>query len=160
MSIEDIKDFAGKLEKASSPTNGISKSVFEGLKVDLLNRLILATPVITGNLRRGWTNGTDAENFARSVPTISTGSGYMATFTNTAEAYNTIGLKTPIKKYARFVNFGHRQHRGQYVPPLHRRLSAPRVEPVPFVDEAVEKFNENIDRAYANLSEYLKVLVK
>lgn len=160
MSIDDIKEFGDKLEQASSPVNGISKEVFEGLKVDLLTRLQLDTPVITGNLRRGWTNGTDAYSFAKSVPTISTGSGYMATFTNTAEAYNTIGLKTPIRRYGAFVNYGHSQHPGQYVPTLQRRLVANRVEPVPFADNAVKEFHENISQAYSNLQEYIKVIVK
>lgn len=161
MSIDDIKNFGDSLESAASSTSGIAKEIFEGLKADLLNRLILATPVVTGNLRRGWTNGTDAVTYARSVPTISTGNGLMATFTNTATAYNTEYLKTPLRQYAYFVNFGHSQHPGQFVPPLQRRLVADHVEGDHFAEEAIEDFYNNAqENAYVNLREYLQTIIE
>lgn len=70
-----------------------------------------------GTLRRGWTGGV-AQNptaFARSLPITKNGNTYTIVVENTVE-------------YAMYVEFGHRQTPGRYVPALGRRLKEGFVE--------------------------------
>ncbi len=70
-----------------------------------------------GTLRRGWTGGVEQNPtaFARSLPITKNGSTYTIIVGNTVE-------------YAMYVEFGHRQTPGRYVPALGRRLKAGFVE--------------------------------
>ena len=64
-----------------------------------------------GTLRRGWTGGknTDAEAFARSLKVEKSGKTYTITVENNVE-------------YAPYVEYGHRQTPGRYVPAIGKRL--------------------------------------
>lgn len=64
-----------------------------------------------GNLRRGWTGGknTDAEAFAKSLEIEKSGKTYTITVENNVE-------------YAPYVEYGHRQTPGRYVPAIGKRL--------------------------------------
>lgn len=70
-----------------------------------------------GTLRRGWTAGkeADAKAYAQSLPIEKTGSTY------------TIEVINPVE-YASYVEFGHRQTPGRYVPVIGKRLKASFVE--------------------------------
>ena len=91
----------------------------------LLALVIPATPVGSGSkdangrtisqggtLRRGWTGGVDASAFAANLNVQRVGSGgYSITITN------------PVH-YASYVELGHRQTPGRYVPAIGKRLKA------------------------------------
>ena len=64
-----------------------------------------------GTLRRGWTGGknTDAEAFAKSLEIEKSGKTYTITVENNVE-------------YAPYVEYGHRQTPGRYVPAIGKRL--------------------------------------
>ena len=64
-----------------------------------------------GTLRRGWTGGknTDAEAFAKSLEIEKSGNTYTITVENNVE-------------YAPYVEYGHRQTPGRYVPAIGKRL--------------------------------------
>lgn len=70
-----------------------------------------------GTLRRGWTGGKNigAEAYARSLPIAKTGSAY------TVEVINPV-------EYASYVEFGHRQTPGRFVPAIGKRLKESWVE--------------------------------
>jgi HK97 gp10 family phage protein len=46
--------------------------------------------------------------------------------------------------YAPFVEYGHRQHPGQYVPPLHRRLVANFAPAYPFLGPTIEQTKDKV----------------
>ena len=64
-----------------------------------------------GNLRRGWTGGKkmDAETFARSLKVEKSGNTYTITVADDVP-------------YASYVEYGHRQKPGRYVPAIGKRL--------------------------------------
>lgn len=66
-----------------------------------------------GTLRRGWTGGKNAAaaSYAQSLP-----------ITKTASVY-TIEVINPVE-YASYVEFGHRQQPGRFVPAIGKRLKA------------------------------------
>lgn len=70
-----------------------------------------------GTLRRGWTGGKNigAEAYARSLPIAKTGNAY------TVEVINPV-------EYASYVEFGHRQTPGRFVPAIGKRLKESWVE--------------------------------
>ena len=70
-----------------------------------------------GTLRRGWTGGVEQNGavFARSLPITKSGDTYTIIVTNTVA-------------YAAYVEFGHRQTPGRYVPVLGKRLKQNFVE--------------------------------
>lgn len=90
------------------------------LAARLLALVIPATPVGVypegsgkngGTLRRGWTGSAeeDGKAFARSLPIEKSGNTYTITVENTVS-------------YASYVEFGHRQTSGRYVPAIGKRL--------------------------------------
>ena len=70
-----------------------------------------------GTLKRGWTGGKDAkpEEYANSLNIEKVGSKYHINITNPVE-------------YDSYVEYGHRQNTGRYVPALGRRLTTGWVE--------------------------------
>jgi len=80
-----------------------------------------------GTLRRGWTGGTEgnAGSFADGLSTTQTGGGYSITITNSVE-------------YASYVENGHRQTPGRYVPAIGKKLVASWVPGQFFVKKSEE----------------------
>ena len=110
--VSELTAFADRVRAA----NGASKQQFIHQALTELGAVYLGfvkpeTPARTGELRRGW----DAN-----APAIS---GNSVTITN----------KT---SYASYVDLGHRQHPGQFVPPLKVRLKASWVPGSHFTEKA------------------------
>lgn len=111
----ELKEFVKKIEKL----NGQQRERFfeaaaKAMAGRLLALVIPATPVgkvYGGTLRRGWTGGTDAASFSAKMTVQRVGGGYSITITN------------PVK-YASYVEYGHRQTPGRYVPAIGKRLKA------------------------------------
>lgn len=103
------------------------KSCAKGLAARLLTKVIKRTPVgqypegsgkTGGTLRRGWTGGQDMANgsaYANSLKVDKVGSDYVIEIINPVE-------------YASYVEFGHRQTPGRFVPAIGKRLKQGWVE--------------------------------
>ena len=104
--VSELKAFSKKLESLA----GSEKELFFQLAVkDLAGRLLALviprTPVRGGTLRRGWTASVDG------LSITSAGGTY------------TIEIVNPVE-YASYVEYGHRQTPGRYVPAIGKRLKA------------------------------------
>ena len=94
------------------------------LAARLLAKVIKRTPVGEypastgkkgGTLRRGWTNGKSASSFAQELKVHHFGNAYVIEIVNPVE-------------YASYVEFGHRQEPGRFVPAIGKRLKKGWVE--------------------------------
>ena len=120
--VSELTAFANRVKAA----NGATKEAFIHQALTELGSVYLgfvkpATPARTGNLRSGW----DA-----SPPVVS---GHSVTITN------------PVF-YASYVDLGHRQHPGQFVPPLMKRLKASWVNGQHFTEKAENSTKAAIPR--------------
>lgn len=102
-----------------------------------------------GTLKRGWIGEvspgpdptwSDIENHVQSLPTTNN----MITISNAVE-------------YAIFVNYGHLQEPGRFVPAIGKRLKKHWVDGIKFKEEAEHSFSSKISRIYENkLKEYYR----
>ena len=125
------------------------------LAARLLSKVIKRTPVgqypegsgkTGGTLRRGWTAGqnSNAQSFAKSMNVNKVGNDYVIEIINPVE-------------YASYVEYGHRQQVGRYVPAIGKRLVQPYVPPKYFVKKTEEAFEPKINEyAKATLEKYLQ----
>lgn len=141
----DFSEFE-KLEKefeklAKTDVEKFCKDVAKELAVRLLSKVIPRTPVgegtfevinekkytikSGGTLRRGWTANTEAEAESGSVPDPTTYADSLKIF-KFGNNYIVI-VENPVK-YASYVEYGHRQEPGRYVPALGKRLKQSWVE--------------------------------
>lgn len=106
-----------------------------------------------GTLRRGWTAKTqeEAENKESDIQ------GFLSTITVTKEGnIYKITLLNPIE-YASYVNNGHRQTSGRYVPALGKRLKDSWVDGKFFVEIAEEELKGNADKIVGRkMQQYLR----
>lgn len=96
----EIRKAAETLSQANTAL--LLENITNELCARLLAKAIKRTPVDKGTLRRGW----DA---SIGVKAVNTGGGYTVTITNSVE-------------YASYVEFGHRQTPGRYVPAIGKSL--------------------------------------
>lgn len=111
----DVSQLEGFADKISSLNAEQKELFFQDSCNELANRLLALviprTPVRSGVLRGGWTNNQSGSGFS----VMSSGGSYSVTLTN----------PTP---YASYVESGHRQTPGRYVPAIGKRLKASWVE--------------------------------
>ncbi len=116
--LQELQERLQKLQKVD--LNKFCEDVSKELAARLLALVIPRTPVGVypyetgkngGTLRRGWTAGktTAAGTYAKSLPIEKSGNYYIVRVINPVE-------------YASYVEFGHRQTPGRYVPALGKRL--------------------------------------
>lgn len=126
--IQELEEFRKKLEETFSGDQLYSfiESCAKELAARLLAKVIKRTPVGTypkgsgkkgGTLRRGWTAGKqqDATAYAQSLKVNHFGDMYVIEIINPVE-------------YAPYVEFGHRQEPGRFVPAIGKRLKQGWVE--------------------------------
>lgn len=94
----ELEKFRDNLGKMLKDNNAFIESVTRELAQRLLAMLVDATPVDTGYLKDNWY-----------VVLTKTGSGYEAEIINNTN-------------YASYVNYGHRQTPGRYVPAIGKKL--------------------------------------
>lgn len=103
----DLESLHDRIVAAASSQQ--TDQFYTGLLNDLMNGLLSdvknLTPVSSGHLRRNW----------NTTPARRIGQGYFS------KIYNNV-------KYAQFVENGHRQKVGRYVPAIGKRLTQPFVE--------------------------------
>lgn len=132
----DCEEFERHMEAFEQLDDGRKKQEFleaccKELAARLLAKVIPRTPVgikpedlpekaaehwdgyLGGTLRRGWTGGqrVSGRAYAQSLPVQKDGTDYI------------IEVKNPVD-YASYVEFGHRQRAGRYVPALGKKLKA------------------------------------
>lgn len=138
----ELKKLQKQFEKLSkTDIDKFCRDVAKELAARLLAKVIPRTPVGEGSfeikegkkytvksggtLRRGWTAGTEseAESGTEQDPTTYANSLRIFKFSNNY----IIVVENPVK-YASYVEYGHRQEPGRYVPALGKRLKASWVE--------------------------------
>lgn len=117
----DTSQLANFSTKIKSLNSVQKETFFQTAAADLANRLLALaiprTPVDTGVLRNGWTQNGGVGRLG----VQRTGEGYSITVVN----------DTP---YASYVEYGHRQEPGRYVPAIQKRLVASWVEGQHFLE--------------------------
>ena len=125
----DFKEFEAlyeRLQDAEALAGKFCEEASKELAARLLALVIPRTPVGVydsesgkkgGTLRRGWTGGksTGAKAYARALPIQKAGNLYTITVINPVE-------------YASYVEFGHRQTPGRFIPAIGKRLKNSWVE--------------------------------
>lgn len=122
----ELKEFQKKLQKLEKDRTEFCERCSKQLAGRLLAFAVKRTPVgvkandseewdgyVGGTLRRNWTGGknTSAVAYANSLPVYKNGDNYTIIVSNPTE-------------YASYVEFGHRQTPGRYVPALGKKLKA------------------------------------
>lgn len=102
------------LEKAAAGIDDLCIRCTQKLAAQLINTVIKRTPVKSGALRRGWMAGKSSMS-----------SGKAATKTNMQVSKKGISYEIIVFNsinYASYVEYGHRQEPGRYVPAIGKRL--------------------------------------
>lgn len=136
---EELNEFLEKLNTFTvKKREEFIKSVAKTLAARLISKVKTRTPVDTGTLIRGWTaetheeaasgtgRGKNAIHYAAKLPIIKRGNVYEIEIINPVE-------------YASFVEFGHRQQPGRYVPAIKKRLVRDFVEGKFFLEKSASE---------------------
>ena len=119
----DVSEIEGFVDKIKNLNTGKRDIFFRESCNELANRFLSlvkpATPAVSGILRKGWDTAKANANVTMS------GRSYSITLVNPVE-------------YGSYVEFGHRQTPGRYVPKLGKRLKASWVEGKHFVSASEE----------------------
>ena len=132
---KDLEDLLKRLEDKGLREQACIKAT-KGLAGDLHKLVTNATPVKSGHLRRKWTV----------EPVQKNGDTYSAQVINNVE-------------YASYVNYGHWQEVGRYVPAIGKRLVRPYVLPKKhhFMERSEEKLKSvAVQEARYYVEEYVK----
>lgn len=103
-STNGLRQFAKQLEQLSAKEKDeFYVQCLKELAARFLAKVIKRTPALSGTLRRGWTN-------VNNIHVIKVGKNYQVTIAN-------------YMNYASYVEYGHRQEVGRYVPAIGKRLT-------------------------------------
>lgn len=128
---DELKAFVEQLKKAT--TRDFIAELAKEIAARYLRKVIKNTPVDNGTLRRSW----DVE-----VKEMS--NGYEITVKNSAE-------------YASYVEYGHRQTPGRYVPAIGKRLKKSWVDGAFFVNKSELEMEAQLPRIIENkMNKWLK----
>ncbi len=125
--ISEFKKFKDQIDKMNNEKlDEFMERLTRQLATIVLSRAIFNTPVISGDLRRGWTGGVDM------APAV-----YVAsTKVEKAGKMYSILLRNGMY-YASYVEYGHSQQVGRYVPAIKKRLVNPWVKGQFMAEKAV-----------------------
>ena len=143
----ELEKFAKDLEKIRDKElqKVIEKTVKE-IAARFLAKVIKRTPVDKGTLRRGWTAGSNsnASAFIDSIQVNKIGNVYEITISNNVE-------------YAVYVEYGHRQEVGRFVPAIGKRLKKSWVEGKFMLTKSEIEIKGQMDKIIAkNIDTWLK----
>jgi len=126
--IKELEKYIDKLKGlAEEEVQKLHEDTIKEIAARTLAKIIARTPVgqyppdsgkVGGTLRRGWTAGKDMDSYE-----------YIYNHTKVVRkgrVYQII-IENPVE-YASYVEYGHRQNVGQYVPTIGKRLKKPFVE--------------------------------
>jgi len=132
-----LKDLQKKLNKLQNP-DAFVESCAKELAIELWDMLIHETPVKSGTLKNGWTIGSVEK----------TGGVYKIEIINPT-------------KYATYVEYGHMQEPGRYVPAIGKRLVKRWVKGRFFMTKSVAQVEKMTPKILEDeIREYLKDFVK
>lgn len=120
----DLEDLTVAFKKFAEEIPVVAKNFADDKAEQFLNLVKPRTPVDTGNLRNRW----------KCISFVSTGD-LMLLISNDAE-------------YASFVEYGHRQHPGQYVSKINARLKAPFVNGKYMMTKSINDIRMNVGRDF------------
>ena len=105
LDIKQLEAFRDRIKDLDAEREAFMVSTVKNLAARLLRKVILRTPTDTGQLKNSWTV----------EKVIKEGTTYKVTIINSMN-------------YAAYVEFGHRQEVGRYVPAIKKRLVKPWVK--------------------------------
>ena len=124
------------------------RSCCKELAVRLLRKVVKRTPSNTGTLRKGWTAGQSASAYVNSLNISKSGNNYHIDIINPVE-------------YASYVEYGHRQTPGRYVPALGKRLKQGWCPGRFMLTISEQEINSSTDKILqAKLNKYMKDVFK
>lgn len=147
MDLRNLQKFLDQLEEINSKLlDEFMTHLTRQCASMVLSQTIKNTPVITGDLRRGWTGNTDI------TPTL-----YVAGLeVNKGNKRYSILLRNGMY-YASYVEYGHRQQVGRYVPAIGKRLKAPWIQGRFMAYKGVMFVNNNFEKiGNVELERFLK----
>lgn len=114
--LKELEKFKNNLKKlGNKDSDEFMRQLTKTCAGVVLSKAINNTPVRTGDLRRGWTGGTETEpmTYIKSNKKVTKdGDTYKITLSNGVH-------------YASYVEYGHTQEVGRYVPQIGKRLVNP-----------------------------------
>lgn len=145
--LDGFNEYIARLQVAADSDVGLSQELAHIVAGFTLETLHEETPYrdyelpkgrVPGTLKDGWVQftGADPKTYGESLPITRVGDGMTITLTNSAF-------------YATMVEYGHKQHPGQWVPPIHNYLKEDHVDPVLFAEKVVVELDENLNRYLA-----------
>ena len=120
--VSSLNDFAKRLEELGKSMDWFLKKLLITLANRLEGNIIQNTPVQTGELRHSW---------------------FITDVAKSGDAYEICICNN--KEYASYVEYGHRQTAGRYVPALGKRLKNGWVKGQFFMTIEAKKFEEIVD---------------
>lgn len=123
----ELKKLEKQMQKMEKTENDkFLKYLCREIAAITLSKAIFLTPVVSGDLRRGWTGGVavDAKDYISKKRVRKNGDNYGITLRN--DMY-----------YASYVNNGHSQQTGRYVPVLEKKLVRPWVNGIFMAERAI-----------------------
>lgn len=145
MKYDSFEKYSKKLEKAMLPETGLVDQTAHLVASKVLPLIVAMTPYRDyelpkgrkpGDLVRGWTGGRrrSPERYGLTWPLYHSPGLVGVYFVNS-------------EWWASYVEYGHRQHPGQWVPPIQKRLVRPRVEGTDTIwRDVVPQFSPYIER--------------
>lgn len=148
---KQLTEFQKKIEKLNNDQKEeFLEACCKELAARLLAKVIKRTPSDTGVLRRGWTGGVkeNATAYANSLSVKHEGGKYHIDIINPVE-------------YASYVEYGHRQTPGRYVPELGKRLKQGWVQGKFMLTISENELNQMSDKILqAKLNKFMKEVFK
>lgn len=121
---DDLQTTVDRYKKFVAELPIVSKVFGDKKAAAFLNQVSLRTPVDTGNLRENW----------KCISFVSTGDLMLL-------------ISNPVE-YASFVEYGHLQHPGQYVPKIGRRLKASFVNGKYMMTKTIDFIRQDVGSEY------------
>ena len=156
---KQLQQFSQKLEQLQQvDVDQFCRDMVKELAARLLRKAVKRTPVDTGTLRRGWTSKTQEE--AESGATVGVKAYVDSLKINRFDNSLVIELPNPVE-YAPYVEYGHRQTPGRYVPQIGKRLKEGWVKGRFMLTISVQELEHQMPpllekKLYAKLKEALK----
>lgn len=123
--LQDLENLMEKLKGMEDDLPDMHEAVLKRLAGELMRSLKKNTPVDTGTLRRNWSLDT--------VEYETDKKGGRALVSNNTE-------------YAEYVEYGHRQEVGKYIPKLGKQLVKPWVEGSFYVAKSTAELERKVDK--------------
>lgn len=143
----DLKDFSKLF--SSDEMKEIAEEILHEANGLAVQAIYENTPEVSGNLRAGWSPTDDAFGWGSKLPVNRSGNRL------TTNIYNPVW-------YASFVEYGHKQEPGRYVPAIEKQLVKDFVPGKYYANQAVNLLERDINQghrleeiAYHHLERYL-----